>query len=345
MNVHHRWATTALLVAVSFGVVGAANAVSTFYTITDLGTLGGNYSYATGINNSGQVVGNSSTVIAGINTDRPFLYSNGMMTNLGTPLGGAVSRAAGINNSGQVVGDWSSAPTPDVNLLPFLYSNGTMTDLGAQGGGATFSHARSINDSGQIAGYSYYWGERPGFGWVEYYSAFINSNGTTTVLGTLGGLSSYAEDINNSGQVVGKADIDPNFVGLHVGHAYLYSNGTMTDLHTLGGGNRWSYSSYASGINNSGQVVGGFGAGNPFLYSNGTMFQLNDWISPGSGWSLTSASDINDLGQIVGYGSINGQKHAYLATPYSVAAVPVPAAVWLLGSGLLGLVGMARRKT
>jgi len=29
---------------------------------------------------------------------------------------------------------------------------------------------------------------------------------------------------------------------------------------------------------------------------------------------------------------------------YSIAAVPIPAAVWLFGSGLLGLVGMARRK-
>ena len=31
-------------------------------------------------------------------------------------------------------------------------------------------------------------------------------------------------------------------------------------------------------------------------------------------------------------------------TAYSVSAVPVPAAVWLFGSGLIGLVGMARRK-
>ena len=30
--------------------------------------------------------------------------------------------------------------------------------------------------------------------------------------------------------------------------------------------------------------------------------------------------------------------------PFPSAVVPVPAAVWLFGSGLLGLVGMARRK-
>jgi len=29
---------------------------------------------------------------------------------------------------------------------------------------------------------------------------------------------------------------------------------------------------------------------------------------------------------------------------FRVAAVPVPAAVWLFGSGLLGLIGMARRR-
>ena len=32
------------------------------------------------------------------------------------------------------------------------------------------------------------------------------------------------------------------------------------------------------------------------------------------------------------------------ADPVALAAVPVPAAVWLFGSGLLGLIGIARRK-
>ena len=48
-------------------------------------------------------------------------------------------------------------------------------------------------------------------------------------LGTLGA-SSFAENVNEAGQVVGSAFISG---GIH--HAFLYSNGTMQDLGTLDG--------------------------------------------------------------------------------------------------------------
>ena len=68
--------------------------------VTDLGTLGGDFSHATGIDPAGQVVGGSETS-GGV--EHAFLWAKGAMTDLGT-LGGSFSIAVGINPSGQVVG-------------------------------------------------------------------------------------------------------------------------------------------------------------------------------------------------------------------------------------------------
>src|SRR6266850_1603008 len=42
---------------------------------------------------------------------------------------------------------------------------------------------------------------------------------------------------------------------------------------------------------------------------------LNTLIPTGSPWYLTAASSINNAGQITGSGTINGEMHAFLATP------------------------------
>jgi len=61
-------------------------------------------------------------------------------------------------------------------------------------------------------------------------------------------------------------------------------------------------------------------------------------IMPGG---TTSGSFSLDLAGSIGYFDID----ANARTSSFVNAVPVPAAVWLFGSGLIGLVGLARRKT
>jgi probable HAF family extracellular repeat protein len=112
-----------------------------------------------------------------------------------------------------------------------------------------------------------------------------------TNLGTLGGTSSQAHDINEAGQIVGSS---PRADGLR--RAFLWQDGVMTDLGTLSGSESWGY-----GINESGQIAGealAFGQKEwkrAFLWQNGVMTDLGTLGGP-----YAFAWDINEAGQIVG---------------------------------------------
>jgi len=60
-----------------------------------------------------------------------------------------------------------------------------------------------------------------------------------------------------------------------------------------------------------------------------------DWFEPVSWYELASGSNLYDIT------FSNGSVLSIDATP---TVVPIPAAVWLFGSGLIGLLGFARRK-
>ena len=126
-------------------------------------------------------------------------------------------------------------------------------------------------------------------------------------LGTLGGHTSRAYAMNDSGQVVGQS-----LTALGAPHAFLYANGKMKDLGALvsGGGN-----SAALGINAAGQVVGIMGNGktkhgHAFLYNDGAIKDLGTL-----GGMNARANAINDGGQLVG-ASLNssGVCRAFLYT-------------------------------
>lgn len=109
---------------------------------SDLGTLGGPVSFASGINDSGAVVGQSNPAGPDSGSYHAFLWEPSVgMRDLGT-LGGNWSSAIDVNNAGQVVG---SAATASGELHAVLWTAGTITDLGP---GA----AIGINDHGQIVG-------------------------------------------------------------------------------------------------------------------------------------------------------------------------------------------------
>jgi probable HAF family extracellular repeat protein len=89
--------------------------------MTDLGTLGGNYSVAIGINDAGQVVGRSGTAAEGL--EHAFITGpNGAgMVDLNSlvnlPPGVILAYAFGINNAGQVIAMAPAIPEPEVYAL------------------------------------------------------------------------------------------------------------------------------------------------------------------------------------------------------------------------------------
>jgi len=73
-------------------------------------------------------------------------------------------------------------------------------------------------------------------------------------LGTLGGTWSQANGINNIGQVVGWTLVEPPSA-ISAQHAFIYSDGVMSDLNTFLPDDFGWVLTYASAINESGQIA------------------------------------------------------------------------------------------
>jgi uncharacterized membrane protein len=320
------------------------------YGITDLGTLSGqSSSVATGINNSGQVVGISYNSSDGYFTQvfpqtanpprftetgggaQSFLYSNGQLTQI-NPTGGL---AMSINNSGQAVGGQYSSIN---NLGQYVGGDGagiitnnspTTTNVLVSGGTTTTLPALfvpySVNDSGQVAGFLIV----DAHGGSDFHPAIYQNGQVTDLFSTVASGQYYdsrAIAINQNGDMI--ITVQPTLPQGQPVQSYLYSpaTGQLTNITALPGGSGL----LSAALNNKEQVVG-----NGFLYSNGTIQTLLSLIPAGSGWSNLNATGINDAVQIVGQGTYDGQQVAFMMTP---DAVPEPGtlAIWGLIASCAG---------
>ncbi|HRE03448.1 MAG TPA: Ig-like domain-containing protein, partial [Ilumatobacteraceae bacterium] len=118
---------------------------------TVLGTLGGAWSRATGVNERGQVIGVSRDRSG---RESAFVYDGETMTAISDGLGAETAEPHAINEAGTVVGEFTRASG---STHAFIWSPGTTArDLGTMAGrdsGWELVRARDVNDYGQIVGF------------------------------------------------------------------------------------------------------------------------------------------------------------------------------------------------
>lgn len=306
---------------------------------TDIGApgLGGINSLATGVNESGFVVGAAQTQdfngedFCGFNafgltesntTCLPFLWRQGTILKLPT-LGGANGFANMINGQGEIVGYAETAVTETgcgVNrFLPVLWKDGKPHKLPLIGGDSD-GMAAWINDRGQAVGAT---GTCGAFNvnsqlYLVEEHAVMWDNGRVIDLGNLGGdgagAGNHACSLNNRGQVVGHSNL-PNDVTFH---AFLWTKEKrMQDLGTLDN----DPASLGLGINDAGLVVGASLDADftprAFVWRDGVMRNLNNLVNGNPGLHLLMAYDVNESGEIDGFGVSldDGRLHGFVAIP------------------------------
>jgi probable HAF family extracellular repeat protein len=191
----------------SFNHSGTVDATS--WTGGDIKTItglaGSIFNAGQGINDSGEVAGESVFSYGPPISSHGFRWTGTKTVDLGTLAGGATSIANGINKSGVIVGQSDGSETEGLWHAVKWSEWNEIEDLGVISGG-TYSVAFAINDSNTVVGYgnvldnaahAMIWTKADGMldlnslisdsSWVLINANAINSSGQITGYGTKGG--------------------------------------------------------------------------------------------------------------------------------------------------------------
>jgi probable HAF family extracellular repeat protein len=166
--------------------------------MVDLGNFGGTCTIPNGINNRGQIVGQSN--LTGDAETHAFLWEKGTLADIGT-LGGTFGSANSINEAGEVAGGATTAG--DQVFHAFFWRLGALTDIGTVSG-FDCSNAFDINSEGQVVGQLFPCngvGNGHAFLWENRHIIDLNvfvPPGSNLILGD-------SEKLNDRGEIFGSA--------------------------------------------------------------------------------------------------------------------------------------------
>lgn len=234
----------------------------------DLGTLGGENTYPSGVNRGGEVIGSSQVTDGSF---RAFRWHDGALRAL--PTGGSDSSAVSINDRGDIAG---AVGFSDGSFHATVWRHDVPTDLGTLGGG--WSAAHDINNGGEVIGASNVSREQP-----RAERAFRWRPGQRITELTGRDAVTVANDINNHGDIVG----------------YVSSADGSNRRGALWRGNRLTIidppfgnpgTAHADVINDRGQILGGVSTDDGehgFFWDRGVFTDLGPGVP----------ADLNDQGQ------------------------------------------------
>jgi uncharacterized membrane protein len=316
-----------LVVATGFG----ASVAQAAYVLTDFFRPGAATTALWDVNNTGLMVGYTTSGSGPLDVSTGFLFDGSGFTTLAGPAGAVSSFASGVSDAGVVVGSFTSTRITNEqgDVVPgpsssFIYTAGSYVRFDVAG--ATETYLRAISPDGRYMSGYYINAAGRGVGFI-----YDRTTGVRTDVSKANSLLTIAQGINNNGLMVG-SDILTGPPTTRPGFVYDVASNLRTDL-AIAGMPRTAIRSIADDGEMAGWFIDAGGLQHGFVGLT-TGYEQIDFLGAGA----TYVEGSNNAGVLVGGYTVGENTRAFIAM-----RVPEPGTWVLAGVALLAL-GVSRRR-
>lgn len=308
-----------------------ASVAQAAYVLTDFFRPGAATTALWDVNNTGLMVGYTTSGSGPLDVSTGFLYDGSSFTTLSGPAGAVSSFASGVSDGGVVVGSFTSTRVTNEqgDVVPgpsssFIYTAGSYVRFDVPG--ATETYLRAISPDGRLMSGYYIDAAGRGVGFI-----YDRTTGVRTDVSKANSLLTIAQGINNNGQMVG-SDILTGPPTTRPGFVYDVASNLRTDL-AIAGMPRTAIRSIADDGEMAGWFIDAGGLQHGFVGLT-TGYEQIDFLGAGA----TYVEGSNNAGVLVGGYTLGDTTRAFIAM-----RVPEPGTWVLAGVALLAL-GVSRRR-